>query len=614
MRWKSWLISIVVIGCSLAISASPRLQRGPRGVSLIAVQTQKIASDLRSRIRSGTSFETLATVYSTDPTAAQAGYMGTMAEDGLREEFRVALRGLKPGAVSPVVRVGDSFLLLKWATDAEDSWRSQYNSALRILEEGRYAEAVPHFLEAIRQAEKFGKDDVRLAASLNGLAQVYRYQQNYAEAELQARRSLAMLERTIGLFDRALIPSLANLAGVARATGRYEDAEQIYRRLLTLRWGTPEAKGGSAEQVLEKLAEVLSLAYARDPGFEKALDEYWRSISESKVRKELYSRMRDLLLAVPLVPEAESLMQRAVRLNPDSRQLQYQLAEVYVTWGKYERAIEALEKAAQPDGRLDATLERGQRSLFYATIAQMNFFLVRFDEAFASLKTALEINSESTSSRLLLGALYLRRNKLDEAAAEYRKVLSLNPLNVDAHDGLAQVELALGHYSESVRDADRALGIDSGFQSSRYIKAMALIRDGRDREGRAVLEEYQRRESDRQIAETGVAEIAEIDRTSSALLSEERPEAAAELLRQGIRSHPLNAALHRKLGLIQSRLGLHREAVETFEAIVVLKPDDFLVHRQLSREYEALGNPDAVRQQRMIYLQKYDAALQAKEN
>ena len=60
--------------------------------------------------------------------------------------------------------------------------------------------------------------------------------------------------------------------------------------------------------------------------------------------------------------------------------------------------------------------------------------------------------------------------------------------------------------------------------------------------------------------------------------------------------------------------GLHRDAVETLEATARLKSDDFLVHRQLAREFEALGNLEGARQQRVIYLQKYDAALQTKAN
>src|SRR5262249_19204275 len=146
--------------------------------------------------------------------------------------------------------------------------------------------------------------------------------------------------------------------------------------------------------------------------------------------------------------------------------------------------------------------------------------------------------------------------------------------------------------------------------SARYTKGTALIRAGDDREGRMVLDEFDRREADRRVAESPLAEIQEIDLRSYALLAEGRPDDAIESLHKGIRLHPFSVVLHRKLGLIQSRLGRHGEAVETFEALVLLKPEDFLVHRQLALEYAALGKPDAAQQQRVIYLQKYDAALQ----
>src|SRR5262245_13972686 len=94
--------------------------------------------------------------------------------------------------------------------------------------------------------------------------------------------------------------------------------------------GTSAAHPQDVNGVLEKLADVLTLAYVRDPRLEKALEEYWQSISDAQLDKELYVGMRDRLLAVPLVAEAESLMLQATALHPDSRQLHFRLGEVYV--------------------------------------------------------------------------------------------------------------------------------------------------------------------------------------------------------------------------------------------------------------------------------------------
>ncbi len=611
MKWK--LSLVIILASWLATAVSVRSQPAGRGLSVIAVPTQSQAVELRSRIQSGASFEAIAMTYSTDPTASRSGYMGIVDESRLSREFQAALKGVKPGAVSAVTRVAGGFVLLKRTTEEEDRWRLQHDNAAGALQQGRYSEAASLFLGAMQQAEKFGTQDVRLAESFNGLAQTYRYQQNYVAAEPRARQSLAILERALGPSHAAMIPSLVNIAGITAATGRYAEAEQVYRRILSLRWGAPGG-GISADQVLENFAEVLSLDLTRDSGLKGALDEYWRSISDARLNKDLYVAMRDGFIAAQLMMEAESLMQRAVNVYPDSRQLQYRLGELYVIWGKYQKAIEAFESAARRGASADAELERQQRGVIYERIGEMNFDLVRFDEAIAALTKAVEINSASWSTHLLLGKVYLRRNRFEEAAAEYSRVISANSRIAAAHEGLARVNLELGRYTESAREAERALAIDPGLQSARYIKAMALIRGGDEREGKTALQDYQRRESEERIASSRLNAIAELDKTSLAMLSEGRAQEAMALLREGIREYPLNARLHMKLGLIQSRIGLHREAAETFETMVRLQLDDFLVHRQLAREYEQLGNKEGGRQQRVLYLQRYDAALQMKTN
>src|SRR5262245_45619629 len=212
MRWK--LASLLALVAFLAIASSVRSQPARSGFSVIAVRTESEAVALHSRIQSGASFEALAVTYSIDPTAARSGYIGIVDESSLSREFRAALKGLKPGTVSPVTRVGGRFVLLKGSTDKEDRWRFQHDSAAGALQKGRYSEAASLFLAAVQQAEKIGTQDVRLAESLNGLAQVYRYQQNFAAAEPRARQSLAILERAVGPSHGALIPSLVNLAGI----------------------------------------------------------------------------------------------------------------------------------------------------------------------------------------------------------------------------------------------------------------------------------------------------------------------------------------------------------------------------------------------------------------
>jgi peptidyl-prolyl cis-trans isomerase C len=192
MNWK--LSSLIILSSCLATAAPARSQAARRGLSLILVPTESEAVELRSQIQAGASFEAIAVTHSTDPSAAKSGYMGMVNESSLSREFQVALKGLKPGSVSPVTRAAGGFALLKETTAEEDRWRTQHDDAVIALQQGRYPEAVSLFLIAVQQAEKFGAQDIRLAESLNGLAQVYRYQQNHAAAEPRARQSLKILE------------------------------------------------------------------------------------------------------------------------------------------------------------------------------------------------------------------------------------------------------------------------------------------------------------------------------------------------------------------------------------------------------------------------------------
>jgi tetratricopeptide (TPR) repeat protein len=592
----------------MAAVVSARPQPARIGLSVIVVPMERDAAELRSRMREGASFEALAVANSVDSSASRAGYIGFVEESGLRPEYRVALRGIKAGEVSAVTRVGDTFVLLKRTTEAEDFWRSTQDRALTALQQGQYPEAASLFLAAVDQAAKLGKEDIRLAESLNGLAQIYRYQQNYANAEPRARQSLAILERALGNAHDALIPSLLNLASIARTKGKYAEAEQVYRRILAIRWGTPSADSIGADEVLDNFAEVLSLVHTRDFRLEKALDTFWRSLSRSRLKSDAFLGMRDKLIAVQLLPEAESLMQRAVHLNPDSRQLRYELGEVYATWGKYEKAIGLFEEAVRLGNIPDPAVDRAQRGRIYGRIGEMNFFLVRFEDAIKALTTALELDPSNAMSRLLLASVLMRRNRLDEASVEFNRVIGANPRSAPAYDGLAQVQLSLGHYAEAELQAEKALAIDPGLQTSQYNRAMALIRDGRE-EGDQALAEFHKNADALQAAELRRNAIADLDRTASGLLSENRSQKAIEVLREGTRTYPLLAVFHLKLGLVQSQLQLHQDAVETFENMVQLKLDDFLVHRQLAREYQLLGNHESAQQQRVLYLQRYDAAL-----
>ena len=599
----------VVLICSLAIGAGQAQSLG-RGVSVIVVGTQQEAEELRTRIDQGDSFEALAMTHSKDASASSGGYIGAMDPINLDVEFRSVLQELSPGAVSSVVRYGAGFVLLRRGTADEDAWRLQNNKGTNALQQGHYKEAGSLFLAAVQQAERLRPSNFPLAESLVGLARASLYQQTYTDAERHARRSLAILEKQIGSAHEAVISGLSVLATAVQSRGGYSEAEQIYRRILSIRWSeySESAKVGSSE-VLENLAETIALSYTGDARLNEALENYRQSVAAAKLKKSLYLAMRDGLFTANLVEESETLMEQAVRSYPDSRQLRFQLAELYVKTRKYREALKVFEDALQRGAHPDPSVDRGQRVLIYEKIAEVNELMDRFDDAFDAIRKAIKISPESAGPRVALGDLYLSRTMMEESAAEYERANDNNPAIAAAHYGLAQASLNLGRVAESVEEARRALALDPAHQKARYVLAMALVRSGQEREGRAILEEYRQKEAEERTLESAKKDVAATGRAVSELVAEGKLQEAGQLLLETIPSHPEASVLYLRLGLIQGRMGLHREAIQTFETMVNLGLDDFMVHRSLSREYVLAGDLAAGQAQRALYLQKYDAAL-----
>ena len=111
-----------------------------------------------------------------------------------------------------------------------------YNAAgIEAHQEGRYAEAEQHLTVALKQAEKFGEQDARLADSLNYLASLYQDQGNYAQAEPLYRRALAIAEKALGSEHPNVATTLENYAELLRKTNRDGEAANLEARAQAIR-------------------------------------------------------------------------------------------------------------------------------------------------------------------------------------------------------------------------------------------------------------------------------------------------------------------------------------------------------------------------------------------
>ena len=135
--------------------------------------------------------------------------------------------------------------LASFAVAQDTLWQTYMQATSRAYAHGQYPAAEKWLLAALREAEKFGEQDPRLARTLNALGEVYRTQGKYAEAEPLYLRAIAIAEKALGPEhppatslnnpEHPLATSLNNLALLYGAQGKYAEAEPLYRRALAIR-------------------------------------------------------------------------------------------------------------------------------------------------------------------------------------------------------------------------------------------------------------------------------------------------------------------------------------------------------------------------------------------
>ncbi len=142
-------------------------------------------------------------------------------------------------------------------TTEETRWDSIMADAGKAYRQADYAEAEKLLLSALKEAEKFGEQDPRLATSLNNLAVLYNAQGRYAQAEPLYQRALAIREKALGPEHPDVAPSLNNLAVLYNAQGKYAQAEPLYRRSLAIREKALGPEHPNVATVLENYAALL---------------------------------------------------------------------------------------------------------------------------------------------------------------------------------------------------------------------------------------------------------------------------------------------------------------------------------------------------------------------
>jgi tetratricopeptide (TPR) repeat protein len=242
----------------------------------------------------------------------------------------------------------------------EEAERLLRETAFYLRDRGRYAEAEPLFLRALRiREQQLGPEHPDVADSLSYLANLYRQQGKYAEAEPLILRALRIREQQLGPEHPDVAYSLNLLANLYRQQqGKYAEAEPLILHALRIR---EQQLGPEHPDVAYTLNDLANLYRQQQGKYAEAEPLFLRAlhIREQQLGPEhpgvayTLNNLADLYLEQGKYAEAEPLYQRALHIHEKASGFEHpgvaytlnHLANLYLEQGKYAEAEPFYQRA-----------------------------------------------------------------------------------------------------------------------------------------------------------------------------------------------------------------------------------------------------------------------------
>ncbi len=317
-----------------------------------------------------------------------------------------------------------------------------------------------------------------------------------------------LLERFTGSDRAANIPVFVNLAADAitqireefldaysflragmanERTGDYKGAIRSYRRGLKLEPDNTELhnalgwslfqEGKSAEAIAEyenalaadpknvKANNNVALALTELGRFDEAASHFRKSIA-AEPKAEIYSDLGFVLDRQGKGEEAVENYHKALALDPQCASAHFNLAVSLLNRSKYAKA--AVHYQAALDVKPTAETHNG-----------LGFVLSRqgkLDEAIAQFRDAIRMNPKYTAAYNNMAGSLLKQGKLDEAASYYQTSLSVKP-SASVHNQLGVVLMRLSRSDDAEQQFRKALAMNPGYAEAR--RNLAALRESR---------------------------------------------------------------------------------------------------------------------------------------
>lgn len=260
---------------------------------------------------------------------------------------------------------------------------------------------------------------------------------------------------------------------------------------------------------------------------------------------------------------AAEQFRRALKLNPGHTDSLIGLSVTTAQAGDMDLALEHARKALElePDNAKTHNLV-GILGLANAKSLKC------LEEAEASFKKAISLDSNLATSRMNLARLYVSMRKPEEAVRQYKVVIEAQPENLAAHAELARAYLITGSLDKATAEAEKTVQLSPQNPVSRNILGEMYTRS---RQFDKALEEFQK------AVELEPTYALAYSNTGRVLFLKGLPDKAIEQFNQAISYNPNYSQAYSHLGEVYISKGMYQEAAERYKkAIDILPASAFL--------------------------------------
>ncbi|MGA8147220.1 MAG: tetratricopeptide repeat protein [Gallionellaceae bacterium] len=378
---------------------------------------------------------------------------------------------------------------------------------------------------------------------------------------------------------------LLRLALQRHQTGRLAEAEEIYRQILQLEPGHPDAlhlsgllahqRGQSvvAATLIGKAIEAnplnaiyhsnLGLALKAQGKLDEAIRSYRKALSIKADIAEVHYNLGVASQEQGNLEEAVTSYNRALAIRPDYAEVYCKLGHILQMQGNPDEALASYRQAL--------ALKPGHVEVL-SNMATAFHRQGKLDEAIACLRGVLEARPGLSEVHNNLGILLSKQGKPEEAVASFHRALSIKPDYAEAQNNLGITHRGQGRLDEAIACFGKALAIRPDYVDAQNNLGKALQMQGKLDEAIASYRRVLLLKPE--LAETHFV-------MGNALRDQNKLDEAIKSYRQAIMLNFDYAEAYHNLGTLFKEQGNLEEAVKNLRRALSIRPDFAETHANL---------------------------------